>query len=79
VTSLLVATDRLRPAAERWITQGLDEYVGYSFDLEPRHTPSSAEEFLPRLKTYLDTQFDFKIGITVDDDQARNRDLQKQL
>lgn len=44
-------------AVQRWVSQGLLEWVGAPGDETPRETPSSSELFLPRLGNYLERQF----------------------
>jgi hypothetical protein len=61
-TTILFATDTMRPAAERWIAQGLSEWVGPDDDAMPRTTASASADFLPRLEDYLAQQFRFRMA-----------------
>ena len=49
----------VRGDTSKWLEHGLDEWVGRGIDAQPRHTPTSHHEFLPRLKEYLERQFHF--------------------
>lgn len=44
-------------SVERWLTQGLLEWIGERGARVPRETPPSSPEFLPRLRDYLLSQF----------------------
>src|ERR1700753_3447626 len=56
---------QVKPTIERsvrqWIEHGLDEWVGEGDASEPRSTPSSAPEFLPRVEEHLARQFSFRL------------------
>lgn len=54
------AVGAIRQDAERWLARGLLEWIRTPNDASPRVTPSSAQEFLPRLARYLENQFSFK-------------------
>jgi len=47
----------IQPAVDRWLTRGINEYIGPRHDPMPRHTDADHPEFLPRLKDYLERQF----------------------
>jgi hypothetical protein len=62
-TRVVEAGDDVRPAIQRWLDNGLDEWVGEREDATPRSTPSSAPEFLERVKAYLERQFLFQADL----------------
>jgi len=74
VTTIIEATDDLRPAAQRWLDNGLSEWVdgppisgGVYQGSMPRHTPVSSPEFLFRIRDYLQRQFNsFRYEIDLD-------------
>jgi hypothetical protein len=61
-TTIVFATDTMRPAVERWIEHGLAEWVGADDEAMPRKTASTSPEFLPRLEDYLAQQFRFRMA-----------------
>ena len=61
-TTIVFATDTMRPAAERWIQHGLFEWIGPDDDAMPRTTASASPDFLPRLEEYLAQQFRFRMA-----------------
>jgi len=54
------ASKRMRPDVERWVVDGLHEWVGHGVEAEPRTTPSSDPLFLERVDAYVRRQFDFQ-------------------
>lgn len=57
--SIDYSSDLIRPAVNRFLTDGIDEYI----DAVHRHTDSSDIFFLPRLKYYLETQFNLNCDL----------------
>lgn len=73
-TRIISAVDTLRPELERFVDEGLSEWVGSPEDPEPRTTPSSAQLFLTRLASYLRRQFNFIVELQEDESQLKKRD-----
>lgn len=69
-TRIATAVDTLRPELERFISEGLSEWVGPESDPQPRTTSSSDQRFLDRLATYLRRQFNFVIEIQQNEPQT---------
>jgi hypothetical protein len=61
--SLSWVTDRMRSDAEKWLDQGLSEWISTSDGFSPRLTPATQPDFLPRLQRYLENQFSFKSSL----------------
>ena len=65
LTALFVA-ERVKASADRWLAEGLDEWVGPSTGAgAPRHTPKESGTFLQRLGEYLQRQFGFESDLRV--------------
>lgn len=73
-TRIISAADTLRPELERFVDQGLSEWIGPPEDPEPRTTPSSDQLFLSRLASYLRRQFNFIVELQEDESQLKKRD-----
>ena len=62
------AKEELRPAVQRWLDHGLNEWVMEgtypNLDHYPRSTTSEHPDFLPRLRDYLARQFHFYYELT---------------
>lgn len=57
IASVIVTTESMRPAVDRWLRHGVQELVEDGGSVVPRVTPPESPEFLPRLKAYLERQF----------------------
>jgi len=57
VASVILATENMRPAVDRWLQHGVQELVEEDGSVVPRVTTQESPEFLPRLKAYLERQF----------------------
>jgi hypothetical protein len=62
-TDIDYADDIIRPDAEKWIQFGLSEWINQGIHATPRSTYPQHSKFLPRLKDYLDRQFNFIITV----------------
>lgn len=73
-TRIISAVDTLRPELQRFVDEGLSEWIGSPDDPEPRTTLSSDPIFLTRLASYLRRQFNFIVELQEDDSRLKKRD-----
>ena len=73
-TRVVTAVESLRPELERFIDEGLSEWIGPEADPQRRTTPSSDQRFLGRLADYLRRQFNFIGEIQQSEPQTKRRD-----
>ena len=65
-TEMVFASPLMTVDVERWLEDGLSEWVEEGNDVFSRTTLSNDPNFLPRLKHYLERQFDFDIVINTE-------------
>lgn len=73
-TRVVTAVESLRSELERFINEGLSEWIGPEIDPQRRTTPSSNHRFLERLADYLRRQFNIIGEIQQSELQAKRKD-----
>ena len=58
-TRLVQSSQHIEGDLRRWLSSGLDEWVGTGLSAVPRSTSSTSPDFIDRLEGYLCRQFDF--------------------